>query len=72
MRIQVKVKPRSKQSKVEKQADGSYKVWVREIPDKGKANEAVVEALSDFFIVPKSKITILSGQTSSTKIIEVL
>ncbi|MBR3913017.1 MAG: DUF167 domain-containing protein, partial [Alphaproteobacteria bacterium] len=35
----------------------------------GKANEAVIDFLSDFFHVKKSHIQIISGQTNRCKII---
>lgn len=35
----------------------------------GKANEAVIEFLSDFFHLKKSEINIISGQTNRCKII---
>ncbi len=47
-----------------------YEVWVREAPDKGKANEAIIEALSDHFDLPKSKITILRGLSNKNKIVD--
>ena len=71
MKIFVKVKARSKLQKVECVADGSYKVWVKAVPERGKANEAVIEALSGHFDVPKRFITIVSGHASSTKTIDV-
>jgi len=36
-----------------------------------KANEKVIELLSDFFDVPKNKIKIVKGQTSREKEVEV-
>ena len=71
MKIQVKVKARAKQERVEKIAEGEYKVWVRAVPEKGKANEAVIEVLSEFLDAPKSSISLVSGQTSSQKVFEV-
>ena len=70
MKISVKVKARSKSQKVERAADGSYKVWVKAVPERGKANEAVIEALSGYFDVPRRFITIVSGHASSTKTID--
>jgi len=67
----IKVISRAKQEKVEKQPDGSYKLWVRAVPEDGKANERVIELLADFFNVPKSMIFIISGQTSRNKKLEI-
>ena len=71
MRIQVKVKAKARQARVEKVADGQYKVWVKEPPDKGKANAAVIEALSECLAVSKSRIKIVSGHTSTQKMFAV-
>jgi len=71
MKISVKVKAGARQAKVEKVAEGQYKVWVKAPADKGKANEAVVEGLSEHLKVSKSRIEILSGHTSSQKKVEI-
>ena len=72
MRIKVKVKARARQQRVEKVSDGEYRVWVKAAPEKGRANEAVIEALSGFIGIPKSRLSLLSGQTSTHKTIEIL
>lgn len=71
MRISVRVKPRSSRNKVEQLPDGSFCVWLSASPVEGKANEALIKALSDYFDKPKSEITIISGHTSKNKIVEV-
>ena len=67
----MKVKAKARQERVEKVSEGQYKVWVKAAPEKGKANEAVVEALSECLGIPKSRIKIVSGQTSTQKTFEV-
>ncbi len=71
MRIYIKVIPKSSQSKIEKMEDGSYKVWVTVVPEKGKANQAVVKLLSKYFKVAKSQIEIVGGKTAREKIVDV-
>ena len=71
MRIWVKVKAGSSRDKIEKNADGDYAVWVRAKPTDGKANEAVVKALAEYFDISKSRITLLSGHTSKQKLFEI-
>lgn len=71
MKISVKVKARARQRRVEKVSENEYKVWVKAVPEKGKANEEVMEALSDHLKVPKSHIRLVAGQTSANKILEV-
>lgn len=70
MKLSVTIKPNSKQEKVEK-TEGGYIVYVKEPPVEGKANKAVIKLLSEYFGVPKSQITILSGMRSKQKVIEI-
>ena len=71
MRIYVKVKPRAGKNEVQKISDGEYGVKVTAAPEKGKANEAVIELLAKYFRVPKSLISIVGGKSARTKIVDV-
>ena len=71
MIISVTVKPRSARTRVVKLSGNEYVVAVSAPPREGRANAAIVEALSDFFAVSKSRVTILRGDTSKHKVIEV-
>ena len=71
MKITVKVKPNSKTASVEKTEELSYIVRVKAPAKEGKANEAVVEALSEYFDVPKSRISILRGQSGKNKVVDI-
>ena len=71
MRIQVKVTPRAKRPGIEKTADGTLVVKVREPAEDGRANAAVVEALAEHFAVPKRAISIVHGHASRRKLIEI-
>ena len=71
MKINVRIKPRSKRPKVEKTEDG-YVVCVSEPPIENKANKALIESLSCHFDVPKSRIRIVSGLKSKNKVIEIV
>jgi uncharacterized protein (TIGR00251 family) len=70
MKIQVKVKPRSKTEEVSQEGD-SFIIKVKEPPKEGKANQAVVKLLAEHFDVPQSQVRILSGFRSRNKVIEV-
>ena len=72
MKISVKVKPNAKEKKIEKLAGGSFLVWVKAKPQDGLANYAVREALADYFGVSRSRVIIISGQTSKKKIFEII
>lgn len=70
MKISIKVVPKaSREEIIEK--DGLIKVYVREAPDKGKANKAVIELVAQKYNVKKRDVMIVSGQTSRNKIVEV-
>ncbi|MDH5684136.1 MAG: DUF167 domain-containing protein [candidate division WOR-3 bacterium] len=69
MKIIIKVKPNSRAEKIEKTANG-YLVYVKEPPIENKANQAVIKLLADYFKIPKSQISILSGLKSKQKIVE--
>jgi len=71
MRINVKVKPGAKEECIEKTGETDYFVSVKELPIQGRANEAVLRALSDYFNLPKANFRIVSGFTSRNKIIEI-
>ncbi|HLO84501.1 MAG TPA: DUF167 domain-containing protein [Nostocaceae cyanobacterium] len=71
MQKRVKVKPNSKQQKIEEQEDGSLTVHLKSPPVDGKANEELVKLLSEKFSVPKSYIRIKSGASSRQKLIEI-
>ena len=54
-----------------READGSLKVKIRAQPVEGKANKYLVEFLSGVFSLPKSKVTLLKGETNSFKTLEI-
>ena len=72
MKINVKAKPSSREEKVEKVDEQNYIVSVKEPPIKGKANEAIKNALAVYFKTGSSRVKIVSGYSSRNKIIEIL
>ena len=81
MKISVKAKPNSREEKVEKVdlplpegfggAGDYYVVSVKEPPVQGRANEAIVRVLAEYFGVSKFKVKIVSGWTSRQKVVEI-
>ncbi|WP_298919402.1 DUF167 domain-containing protein [uncultured Nostoc sp.] len=71
MQKKVKVKPNSKQQKIEEQLDGSLTVYLKSPPVDGKANEELIKLLADKFDLPKSHIRIKLGLSSRQKLIEI-
>jgi len=70
MKIQVRVKPNSKTEEVSEEGD-SFIVKVKEPPKEGKANQAVIKLLAEYFGVPQSQVRILSGFRTKNKVIQV-
>lgn len=71
MRIHCIVKPRSKKNEVTLRESGEYEVRVTKSPHDGKANEAVIAALSSYFECPKSCVEIITGLAARKKIIRI-
>ena len=71
MKIFAQVKVKAKEEKVEKIDASQFIVFVKEAPEKGKANQAVVRALAKYFNKPKDNIKIIRGLKSKRKIVEV-
>ena len=71
MKIFVTAKTNSKREGVEKISKTEFIVRVAEPPQEGKANRAIVRALSEYFGVPQSTITLLTGLTSKNKVFDI-
>lgn len=72
MKIFIKAKPSAREEKVEKIDEQNYIVSVKEPPVKGKANEAIRNALAVYFKTGSVRVKIVSGYSSRNKIIEIL
>lgn len=70
MIIQARIIPRSSRNAVVKENE-SFRVYTTVAPTDGKANQAVIKILADFFKVPKSAVVILRGHTARDKVIEI-
>ena len=71
MIITVRVNPRSRFERVEKIDDRNYAVSFNVAPERGRANDKLIEILSDYFKVSKSNIEIRLGKTAREKVIEI-
>lgn len=72
MKIFVNAKPGSRKKSIEKIDETHFNISVKEAPYKGLANKAVAEALAEFFKLPKSKVFLKTGFSSSQKVFEVV
>ena len=72
MELRVKVVPKSSRNEIlGPMADGTLKVRIAAAPEKGKANAELCAFLARHYGVPKSAVTILSGQTSPRKLVRI-
>jgi uncharacterized protein len=71
MKITIRVKTNARKNEVTETGPGTYSVSVTAPPVEGKANEKVVELLSEFFHKPKRCISIVRGEKGKDKIIEI-
>jgi len=71
MKIIITAKPNSRHESVERVDENHYVVSVKEQPIKGKANEAIRNALAVYFKTGSSRVKIISGYSSRNKIIEI-
>ncbi|MDP3799875.1 MAG: DUF167 domain-containing protein [bacterium] len=71
MRITVRAKPKSKETKVEKLDEKNYIVSVKASPVEGKANAEIKKVLAKYFKTAPSNIFIASGLNSKIKIIDI-
>jgi uncharacterized protein len=67
----VKVKPRSKNPRIEEAADGSLTVHLKSPPIEGRANEELIARLAGHFGVAKAQVRIKSGSASRNKLVEI-
>lgn len=70
MKITVRVKPNSPKQDV-KLENNIYTISLISPPIDGKANKELVEVLSEYFNIPKSRVSIVSGHKSKIKIVNI-
>ena len=67
----VRVQPRARRNAVVGELGDALKIALAAPPVDGRANEACIEFFADLLDVPRSSITIASGQSSRNKVIRV-
>jgi len=67
----VKVQPRARKNAITGAVGGALKLSLTAPPVEGKANQAVIDFLADFFDIPRSSVTIASGAASRLKLIRI-
>ncbi len=70
-RITVKVRPRARRTRLAGRLGEAWKLDLAAPPVEGKANEACVRFFAELAGVPRSRVRIVTGATSRTKVVEV-
>ncbi len=71
MIVKVIVTPNARKDEIIGFQEDALKVKLHATPEKGKANDKLIEFLSKELGIPKSKIKILAGHTSRRKKLEI-
>lgn len=70
MKLEIHVICKAKRTEIIEEREGFLKIRLHAIPEKGKANEALIAFLSEHFQIPKSSIKLVRGHSSTRKIVE--
>ena len=71
MKISIRVKPNARKNEIKRLEANKYLASVTAPPVDGKANEKLIEVLSDYFGKPKRCFTIARGASGREKVVEV-
>jgi uncharacterized protein (TIGR00251 family) len=67
----VKVQPRARKNAVTGTMGDALKLALTAPPVEGRANQAVIEFFAELFEIPRSSVTIASGETSRNKVVRI-
>ena len=70
-RITVKVHPRARRTAIAGRLGDAWKLDLAAPPVDGKANDECVRFFAELARVPRSRVTIVLGSTSRTKVVEI-
>jgi len=65
--LRIKVAPKASRNQIMGWENDELKVRLKAVPEKGEANECLIEFLSEIFKLPKFRIVLVSGHTSRHK-----
>jgi len=71
MKLRVKVIPGARETKILGIKGEELVVKISVNPQKGKANKALLELLAEKLSIPKSNITLIQGESSRHKVVEI-
>lgn len=71
-RLMIKAQPGSRENKVKAiESNGVIKIAVTVVPEKGKANEKLLEVLAKELVIAKTRLSIVKGGTGKHKIVQI-
>lgn len=70
MKFWINVRAGSRKEEIIKEGE-EYKIYVLEIPEKGRANDAVLKALAKHLEIGLFRLRLVSGSTSKRKLIAI-
>ncbi|KYG67103.1 hypothetical protein AZI86_08815 [Bdellovibrio bacteriovorus] len=72
VRLHLFIQPKASRNEIVGPHNGEIKIKLSAPPVDGKANEELIDFLSEIFSVPKRQITILKGETNRHKTVEIV
>jgi len=67
----IKVHPRARKNAITGAVGDALKLALTAPPVEGKANQSVIEFFADLFQIPRSSVTIASGESSRNKVVRI-
>lgn len=71
VRLHLLIQPGARKSEIVGEHAGKLKIKINAPPVDGEANEAVVEFIAELFGVAKKNVSLVRGQTSKNKVLEI-
>lgn len=71
MKINIRAKPGNNKEYIKQITSTQFVVAVKEIAEKGRANQAIIKSLANYFDIAPTSLKIVSGKFSKQKIIQI-
>jgi uncharacterized protein (TIGR00251 family) len=72
IQLKVKVIPRAKKQELITLPDGSLRVKLRSVPEKGKANKELIKLIASHYNVSRSSVIIIKGEFAREKVVSIV
>lgn len=69
--LPVRAQPRSSKNQIDSIHDGRLKVCVTQVPEKAKANKALLKVIQEGLNLKRSQIELYKGETTSLKVFRI-